>query len=152
MLRLRFGAEDLAGVRFAISPLVETIHSITALDDPAARALHLPWIVETRRATADLDLAPLKALQPRDVYTPDFIQPPPTTPLAGFEDELARVLATPAKEIRLEIERAYPHGAPPVLQPLLDPPRRALRELVELIREYWRRALEPHWPRLRALL
>jgi DNA-binding transcriptional ArsR family regulator len=152
MLRMRVGAEDLTGLRFAISPLIETIYSVNALDDPASRTLHLPWIVEARSATADLDLSLIRALQPRDVYTPDFVQPPPAGPLADFEEELARVAATPAAEIRREIRRAYGDRVPAVLQPLLDQPRRAVRELVELIRAYWERALAPHWPRLRSVL
>ena len=47
MLVLRFGASDLANVRFAISPLVELHRSAQALDDPGAQAIHLPWIAAT---------------------------------------------------------------------------------------------------------
>ena len=46
MLALRFGPDDLANVRFAISPLVEVYRSVRALEDPAAQAIHLPWITE----------------------------------------------------------------------------------------------------------
>jgi hypothetical protein len=42
MLIMRFGSEDLANVRFAISPAIEVVRSLSALRDPAARALHLP--------------------------------------------------------------------------------------------------------------
>src|SRR5918911_497469 len=119
MLGMRFGAAALARVRFATSPLLETVRSIRAMDDPAAHAVHLPWIARARERTRDLDLEPLRALQPPDVYTPDFIHPPPRRPLRELEDELAEMLATPPEQVRAEIERAYRHRPlPAVLEPL----------------------------------
>src|SRR5215217_1088293 len=153
MLVIPFEGSDLARLRFAISPLVELHRSVRALDDPGAQALHLPWIITTRDEVADLDLDLLRALAPRRVYTPDFIHPPPTTPLAELEDELAEMIATPPDRIRREIRRAYQStGVPPILQPFLDNPSAAVAYLGELLREYWRRALAPHWERLRSLL
>jgi hypothetical protein len=153
MLVIRFERSDLARLRFAISPLVELQRSVRALDDPGAQALHLPWIVTTRGEVADLDLDLLRALAPPRVYTPDFIHPPPTTPLAELEDELAEMIATPPDHIRREIRRAYQRaGVPRILQPFLDDPPAAVARLGELLREYWRRALAPHWDRLRSLL
>src|SRR5215207_1029819 len=152
MLVMRFERGDLARLRFAISPLVELHRSVRALDDPGAQALHLPWIVTTRREVAGLDLDLLRALAPPRVYTPDFIHPPPTTPLADLEDELAEMLATPPGDVRREIRRAYRRGVPELLEPFLDDPAAAVVGLAELLREYWRRALAPHWDRLRSLL
>jgi DNA-binding transcriptional ArsR family regulator len=153
MFTMRFGPGALARVRFAISPLAEVRRSHLVLDDPGSQALHLPWVVEARRALADLDLAPLRALDPVDVYTPDFVSPPPISPLAEFEDELARVAATPPEQVRAEVQRSYRRRElPAVLQPLLDDTPAALAALVDLIRAYWDRALAPHWPRLRAVL
>ncbi|MEN3280497.1 MAG: hypothetical protein V7607_1637 [Solirubrobacteraceae bacterium] len=153
MIRIRFGAGDLARVRFAISPLVELRHSRRVLEDPGAQALHLPWVIEARRALADLDLARLRALDPADVYSPDFISPPPTSPLAELEDELSRIAATPAEQVRAEIRRSYRSTrTPAVLEPLIDDTTAAIAALVELLRAYWNRALAPHWPRLRAVL
>ena len=152
MIVMSFDRSDLARLRFAISPLVELHRSVRALDDPGAQALHLPWIVATRDRVADLDLDLLRALAPRHVYTPDFIHPPPTTPLAELDDELAEMVATPADDVRREIQRAYRRGVPQILEPFLDDPPVAVAGLAELLRQYWRRALAPHWDRLRALL
>jgi DNA-binding transcriptional ArsR family regulator len=153
MIRMRFGAGDLARVRFAVSPLAEVRRSHRVLEDPGAQALHLPWVIEARRATAGLDLAPLRALDPPDVYTPDFISPPPSSPLAEFDDELAAISATPADQVRAEVGRAYRgRELPDVLAPLVEDPETGVAALVELLRAYWDRALAPHWPRLRALL
>jgi len=57
MIFARFDTEALTRVRFAVSPMLETIRSVCALDDPAARALHLPWAEQARPKTEDLDLS-----------------------------------------------------------------------------------------------
>jgi hypothetical protein len=154
MITLRFGPAALAHVRFAISPLVEVRRSRRLLDDPGAGALHLPWVVEARKLTADLDLSLLRALDPTGVYTPDFVSPPPDTPLAEFEDELAVVAATPPEQARAEVQRSYRRKPrlPDVLEPFVADPAAGLAEVVALLRVYWERTLAPHWPRVRTLL
>jgi hypothetical protein len=154
MITLRFGPAALAHVRFAISPLVEVGRSRRLLDDPAAGALHLPWLVEALERTADLDLSLLRALDPTGVYTPDFVSPPPDTPLAELEGELAVVAATPPEQARAEVERSYRRKPPlpAVLEPFVADPAAGLVEVVALLRVYWDRTLAPHWPRVRALL
>jgi hypothetical protein len=154
MITLRFGPAALAHVRFAISPLVEVGRSRRLLDDPAAGALHLPWLVEALERTADLDLSLLRALDPTGVYTPDFVSPPPDTPLAELEDELAVVAATPPEQARAEVLRSYRRkpALPAVLEPFVADPAAGLADVVALLRVYWERTLAPHWPRVRALL
>jgi DNA-binding transcriptional ArsR family regulator len=153
MMTMRFGARALAHVRFAISPMVEARRSLRVLDDPGGQALHLPWVIEARRRTADLDLDPLRALDPRGVYTPDFISPPPDGPLTQPHDALAAIAATPPAQARAEVQRTYRgRELPAVLEPFVDDPAAAVLALAELMRAYWERALAPHWPRIRALL
>ncbi len=153
MVILHFGPEDLANVRFAISPLNELHLSVRVLDRPDARAIHLPWITAARERLEGLDIGVLQALQPSSAYTPDFINPPPGTPLAELEEELAEMAATPRDRVRAEVLRAYAGGeVPPVLRAFLDEPDAAVAQLAALAREYWRRALAPDWARIRALL
>jgi DNA-binding transcriptional ArsR family regulator len=153
MIRARFDTEALTRVRFAISPMLETIRSVSALDDPAASALHLPWAEEARALTQDLDLSLLRDLQTSHVYNPDFVNPPPSGPLAEFEDELAVMVSTPAAQIRAEVRRAYEgYPLPPLLEPFLSKPRIAIEDLADLMRTYWSRSLAAHWPRIRSLL
>jgi hypothetical protein len=153
MIKARFDTEALTRVRFAVSPMLELIRSVTSLRDPAAGALHLPWAEEARRETADLDLSALVALQTSGKYNPDFVNPPPSSPLVEFEDELAVMVATPATQIRREVSGAYPGTTlPDVLEPFVSDPRRAVNDLADLMRTYWSRCLESHWPRIRALL
>ena len=153
MIVMRLGAESLAHMRFAVSPLTEAMRSVHALDDPGSRAIHLPWVAATRKAVAGLDLAPLRALVPGDVYTPDFTSPPPAGPLVELEDELAAMLAVPPEQVAAEVARTYRgRPMPPALQPFVTRPARAVAGLADLVRAYWDAALAPSWPRIRALL
>jgi DNA-binding transcriptional ArsR family regulator len=153
MIYARFDAEALTSVRIAISPMVETIASVRALEDPARGALHVPWIEQAREQTRELDLSCLRALHRPKRYSPDFINPPPSGPLAEFEDELSVMLATPAEQIRAEVLSAYQgEPLPAVLEPFVRDPLRAVGRLAELMRTYWDRALSEHWARIRSLL
>ena len=153
MIKMRFGAAGLADVRFAISPLIETMRSVRVLGDPGAQALHLPWVVQARQQVADLDLAVLEALKPADAYTPDFVNPPPSSPLTEIEHELEVMASTPPAQIRAEVKRAYRgRRIPAVLTPFLQDPATARLELAELLAVYWERALAPHWPQVLGLL
>lgn len=153
MILARFHTEALTRVRFAISPMFEMIRSVRTLHDPSGAALHLPWAEAAQAQVADLDLSQLLALQSAPVYNPDFVNPPPSGPLAEFEDELASMLATPDEQIAAEVRYAYRDAAlPEVLEPFLSDPRRAVQELAGSMRSYWERCLAEHWPRLRSLL
>lgn len=60
---------------------------------------------------------------------------------------------TSADRIRTEIGYVRPRPwARPYLQRFLDEPRRAVRELADLLAEFWERAHAPTWPRVLALL
>jgi DNA-binding transcriptional ArsR family regulator len=123
--------------------------------DPSTAALHLPWVEQVRGRLADLDLLPLLALLPPEGYVPDFITPPPRSPLDRIEDELERVRETPPKQVAKELDIfAGQHGnrLPAAAQPLRRNPRREVPRLADTMAEYWERAVEPFWPRLLALL
>lgn len=155
MIEMAFAAEDLVHTRFAISPLWEAVASVRALRDPGAHALHLPWVEMARPRAGDLDLGPVEALLAgrRGGYTPDFLTPPPSSPLPDLAGELERLRATPPRELRRELARRFPsRRLPAVLRPLYQDPEAELERLAELISTYWDRALAPVWPRVKALL
>jgi DNA-binding transcriptional ArsR family regulator len=139
MLQLTFTAQDLSLTRFAFSPLWEVVASIRVLREPAAHALHLPWIKATRvrLASSGLDLGPLTIHLPQPSNTPGrtlpgYLAPTPQTPTPDLADELELLAGTdPAK---------VPGGRP------------ALDELVTTVAAYWELAFAPSWPRLRDLL
>jgi DNA-binding transcriptional ArsR family regulator len=153
MLAFEFDHSDLTNTRFAISPLLELWQSVRALQNPATQSLHHPWASSVREQLDDLDVSLLLTLQPPRGCAPDFIHPPPTTPVSEFEDELAKVLATSPDRVRLEIaETSRPGLTPECLRPFIDDPDMALAQLADLLRAYWRRVLKPHWARIRAAL
>lgn len=96
MVRYEFELSDLARLRFAISPMWELVISLRALRAPSEAATHLPWVRSVRERVRGLDLLPLLGLVPLEGYIPDFLTPPPNTPLGSFEDELEAVRSTPA--------------------------------------------------------
>src|SRR3954468_15480404 len=103
MIRYRFGRDDLLRTRFAVSPLFDATASIAAMRDPAGRAMHVPWVRAARAALAGVDVSMLEAIVPDRGYTPDFISPPPESPLPDVHEEIERVAATPAAQVRREL-------------------------------------------------
>ncbi len=153
MLRYEFELADLTRLRFAISPMWELVISTRVLRDPAWAVMHLPWVRVVRERVRGLDLQTLQDLVPMTGYIPDFLTPPPLTPLASFEDELEAIRCTPTARVRSEVSQRLREGlAPELAEPFLRRPRRALARLAESLVAYWEVALEPYWPRVRALL
>jgi hypothetical protein len=74
---------------------------------------------------------------------PDFISPPPSTPLPEVEDELARVRATPPERVALEVGWRFRGDVPAIVRPLLDDPQRALADLTDVMAAYFERAPSP---------
>ena len=157
MIEFRFAPDDVARVRFAFSPLWELMHSLRVLADPSRRALHLPWVRTVRPRLRGLDLTPLHAIVPAQGYMPDFLTPPPESPLPDFAAELAVVRATPAERVAAEIEDVGADGDGAVPFPaerraMAAGPERALGVVADLIAAYWETALEPYWQKTQDLL
>jgi DNA-binding transcriptional ArsR family regulator len=154
VLELAFSAHDLAHTRFAFSPLWEVVASVRVLKSPADHALHLPWLHEVRprleasrldyRLLADLVPVPTK-------YIPDFVAPPPSTPVPDVRSELAVLRATPAQTVRTDLDRMRVRHSPLVAE-LYANPGAGLERLAEIIERFWQIALDPYWPRIQALL
>jgi uncharacterized protein DUF5937/helix-turn-helix protein len=153
MVIFHFGVEDLARTRFAISAMWEVMSSLRILRDPALGALHVPWLRDVRPRLAGLDLGPALSLLPPHGYIPDFLTPPPATPLAAFEEELSRVRSTRAAQVRHDMGLLIGRRAPSGLQrEFVEHPRRSLNRLADSIARYWDRAMADGWPRVQALL
>jgi Family of unknown function (DUF5937) len=152
MLEFDLVSDELVRSRFACSTLHETVASLRVLADPAAHAMHLPWLREAAPRVAELDLALLRSLVPADGYIPDFVMPPPDSPLPELDAELDRITATPAAQVREELAIAFPDGAPPAVQAVASDPPAMLHRLREQLAAYFAAALNDRWPALRAVL
>ncbi|MFH9866759.1 DUF5937 family protein [Streptomyces lydicus] len=157
-LHLRFDADDLLRIRFAVSPLCETHEAVRTLRRADRHGYHTPWLRRMRAALAGLDLTPLWLFMPSSPpgYTPDFLGRPPDTPLADFGEELARLRATDPALARAEMAKslACTPGGPESERgrAALADPAAAIRELADVTERAWHVLLAPDWPRLRALL
>lgn len=154
MITLRVGREDVLRTRFALSPLFELASALQVLRDPGRHSLQLPWAAWAHERVASLDLELLWLVQTGGGdYHPDFVAPPPRTPLPDVGAELERVLATPAAQVRYELGLAFEDGpAPPAVQRLIDDPPRWLPVLVEQMRTLWELVIAPHWGAMRDVL
>jgi DNA-binding transcriptional ArsR family regulator len=153
MLTLDFEISDLARTRFAISPIFEAIASLRLVRDPSQAGPHVPWLRRTIEVARGMDLDLLLALTPTDSYIPDFLTPPPMSPVASFEEELQRVRATSGDIIRHDLAILFEgEPVPAAAADLLMRPRRTLSRLTSALEEWWHRALKPDWPRVRSLL
>ncbi len=154
MVHLHLSTLDLTKTRFAYSPLWETVMGYRVMRDPSRFAIHLPWVCEAQQSTNGLDLRLLRAVVQPHGYIPDFVSPPPVTALPEFEDEIAALLDTPVTTVQGEISKLL-EGNPDLhdqLEVFRAEPQGALQRLADELRLYWSHALEPHWPRLRAML
>ena len=114
--------------------------------------MRLPWYRDVARRAARLDLRLLRALVPANGYAPDFISPPPNSPLPDLDADLARIAATPPERVRAEISELFRSDLPPVVTELLADPATGLQTVVAQLRRWFNVALDDHWPRIRALL
>jgi biotin operon repressor len=152
VIRLEFAPADLAGVRFAHSPMVEVVASATALTRPAIFAMYESWraTVRPRIAAAHLDTF-LPVVAGLGHWIPDFLTPVPTVARPLLRDELRRILETPLERVTFDVARAWAgHDAPPQIRRFDTDPAGALAVLVLEIRRYFEIAVGPWWPGLRA--
>lgn len=153
---LYFDESDLLRCRFALSPLWETQEAVRTLSRPGRHGYHLPWLRRIREDAAALDLEPLWRLMPEGGHNPDFVCPPPVGPFTTFEEEIAAVRAVDPLVARDDMARALADRPGSLDSPtgrrLLADPARAVQELADLLERAWQVLVEPHWPRLRALL
>ncbi|CAM5518397.1 DUF5937 family protein [Kitasatospora aureofaciens] len=156
LAELLFTAGDLARMRFAVAPMWEVGPSLRLLRAGLPHAVHGPWAEQVRpRLTA---LGPafglLAELVPPTGYVPDFINPAPAGPAPTLAEELAAIRATPAGQVRRDLDRlAAERGAlGPRLRALHADPEAGLARLAEAVEAYWELALAPYWARIRAVL
>jgi hypothetical protein len=148
MIELAFGSADLLQVRFAISPAEEVLGAVRTVAQPTRHAYHLPWL-RRLRDTSLSGLAELTALvtSPRH-YTPDFLSPPPISPLADLDEQLDRLRATPLDVIRAELIASLGDALPGTL----TGPAAARSMLAGQMAAAWKLLLASSWPGMRDLL
>ncbi|NJC72057.1 winged helix-turn-helix transcriptional regulator [Planosporangium thailandense] len=130
----------------------EVIATYRLLAAGSAHPVHGGWMdqVRPRIAAAGLDSGLLAELIPAHGYLADFLTPPPDEPAPSLDTELAAIRATPADQIRADLDvldRGGRRG-----RSLHTDPQDWLDRLVGEIEAYWQLALAPYWARIRAVL
>ncbi|MET7609606.1 helix-turn-helix domain-containing protein [Streptomyces seoulensis] len=153
---MAFSADDLAQVRFAVSPMWEVAPSFRLLTSDTAHPVHRPWIEQARPRVlaAGLDRSWLAELIGPSGYVPDFLTPAPGGPAPGPAAERATILATPPDRVRRDLDHLARHQGHlgPRLTSLRADPAARLSRLTQEIETYWELALAPYWGRIRAVL
>lgn len=148
MLRYELADTDLGDIRFGISPLTELGLSLRALKEPSAYPLQLPWLRRTEAARATLDLPLLMSLVNDRLWTPDFLNPRPASPLTRIEQELAALRSMPSARFWHYIEAVHER----MPRPLLGEASEVQARITEELERYWHACIGPHWARMRTIL
>jgi len=153
MLALKLRVEDLASLRFACSPLQETVISLWTWQFPVRYAIHQPLVRSSSHLLKMLDWPLLQALVGPGGFIADFLTPPPRSPRPEFKEELETVRATDHALVLTGLLGAS-GGRPlhPRLRGVHADPEALVAEICSALGSYWELVLEPHWPRLSAIL
>lgn len=154
-LRVDLQVADLAQTRFALSPLLETLTGLRVLRDPGRHVLHLSWVRWARDRLAERSL-PLPTLWPLLVEPdrmPEFLLPAPSTRLPSIAEEIERLRATTARQVRAGLA-GYPAASrgSAAIGELAARPGAVLRAVAAEFRAAHDLLIAPHWPRMQALL
>jgi hypothetical protein len=109
MERIEVTPQDVAASRFAISPLIETMHAQWTLSGRGDTEARRGWIDRWRGPYLELErrfpiLREVRAITGNQgSANVDFIAPPPAGMSVPFETELAALRATPVRRAHEEI-------------------------------------------------
>jgi DNA-binding transcriptional ArsR family regulator len=163
MMTLHLGRADMGHVRFAFSPLCETVMSLRTLGSANDQA-HRPWVAGASRrlASSTVDLPLLTALVRPAGYVPDFLVPSPRTGRPRFRTALGQVAASRPEDVAEQLtiltehdlteKRPWRDERVHLLRRLAAEPQDALTRIVAELDAYWKVAIEPVWPRIEPML
>lgn len=154
-LSIDISAADLAGTRFAVSPLAETISGLHQLAKPGADPRTRWWVEWARERLAHRPLR-LGAAWPLLVTDrpgwPQFLLPAPATTRTSIDDDLAAMQRTTPEEVVESLHRVFGDPMPPAAQELAEAPAEGLAAVAAELHDAHDRLVRPHWPRIRAVL
>lgn len=161
MIELQFSAEDLGRIRFAVSPLKETVLSIRTLAS-GVQGLNSPWLQRVRPQLGVVDMDLLTSLVRPTGYIPDFLTPAPVRTASSLASGLVQVAATELGTVVGELTHLSEHAIAQygpgrerrvaLIGELIEDPAEGLARIVAEVDNYWRIAIAPRWPRMRTLL
>src|SRR3984885_6182067 len=153
---LELGVADLAGTRFATSPLGETGRAVLLLGNLGRAAVNQPWLDWARKR---LDESPLRLARTWPLvvngldWFPEFIMPAPAGQRPGIDEELARFRATADEAVRRSLGRVFENQQwPDSAKDLFADPADSLAEIADELACCYERLIAPHWERIQSVL
>lgn len=152
MVVLRVSADDLVGIRFALSPIGETIAALQILAGRRRPVELRPWREYGRAVYAGLcrrdpTVAALAELVATTSWLPDFICAPPPDLRTTVTRELTRIAETPDARARHDLEVSS--GGRPLGEGLAG--TGVAERVADSLLSVWSELVEPMWPRLQAI-
>jgi DNA-binding transcriptional ArsR family regulator len=151
VIRLRLGPGDLERLRFAYSPLAEVAESLYVLHSGKIPDVHQGWFDKTRPRLRHVDMEVLRAIVPAPrPHVASFLLAGAREPATSIDAQLEMVAGFPTDRLRADLEVVWRSELPAVT-------KRVLRHgggpgIAEALWQYWTVAVEPYWPRIRAVL
>jgi DNA-binding transcriptional ArsR family regulator len=137
-------------LRFAVSPLWETIAGLRVLAAPECAPVHQRWAAWAESRLGALPDDPwfrlLRRLATAGPVVPEFLIPTPALRATGIDTEVDALFRATPERITAAV------GADPHARPLLDDPTAALAALRDRVRAVHDAIVEPLWPRLEGVL
>ncbi|MGW2372123.1 DUF5937 family protein [Kitasatospora sp. NPDC001683] len=145
-VEIRLSAAEVARVRFAVSPLAETVLGVRTALGVGGHGVHRPWVRETQAVLAgEAQLPLLRVLL--EGCLPSFLFPVPQERLPSFEAELAGLRAADPAWVAAECAAAL---GPRLGE--LPGPAVLLERVCGALERCHGRLVAPHWGRMRAVL
>jgi DNA-binding transcriptional ArsR family regulator len=152
MLRIGFQRADLRRVRFMISPMAETVLSVSAIQQRGDQLPFAPWRDAQRPKLANAPSRVLLTLVPAD-WRPRVALAPIVGERPRFDEELDAVLDFDPHPLRAYLATL---GSPTLTARCMRIIRNGVagerRFLGGLLADYHRRCVAKHWPAVRAQL
>jgi DNA-binding transcriptional ArsR family regulator len=154
MIILKLNVGDLSRVRFAVSPVAETVFSIKVLSTPRRFPTHHQWVSSVHSQVRVASLPLLSVLIPPRDCIPVFLTPAPRERQISFNEELDLIRETKPDAIVDDLEFLDEDSIIPAQwrfrtrhqrREIIYHPEKFISRIVEEIRRYWQIAIDPYW-------
>ena len=155
MAKIVFPDLDVGRIRFAVSPMWETVASLRAAQTVRPGSFHHRWAAAVRASITAGELRTLRALVPPSGHLADFLTPIPPRRHMTFAAELAQVASADAEDVLADLHHLLSAQRDPELRQVLghglDDVEGLRRRAGDELRRHWTTSVEPLWKRVRAV-
>ena len=156
MITIQLTVEDLARIRFAVSPMAVTTISYRTLLFPDLYPRHRGWASQAATRMGGCSLSALSLVHSRGRRMPDFLTPLPFSPSERVESEIRSLTHASVDALRADADIArraavYPDDAAR-MSCFVDQVPTLRDQLTADIWCYWEQVVHPSWQSIEAIL